>query len=292
MMWINRKETECVALDKRQIIDQAMVFYKAICRKAGKLPCGFKASTGWLYNFLKRKEIRNVTLTGEAHSADAVAAKEFPDILKGIIEEGEYHPNAIYNMDEAGLQYKRMSKSTFLAKQVKHARGRKADKSRFTVLFCVNAIGTHKVKPLLAHTAKHPRCYKHLQDMKDAPIYWRASCTSWLTSLLTKDWLLNCFVPEARRKHREDGRPFRFCLLWTTVQHILNGLWTFIPMFRLCFCPQTQHPYSSLLIKRLLRLLRHTITQLFSASFAMPQRVMMNSGRFWRRIQMPMVTMI
>ena len=147
-------------------------------------------------------------MTGEAHSADAVTAKEFPDILKGIIEEGEYHPDAIYNTDEAGLQYKRMPKSTFLAKQVKHSRGHKADKSRFTVLFCVNATGTHKVKPLVVHTAKHSRCYQHLQDMKAAPVYWRASRTLWLTSLLTKDCLLNCFVPKARRKCREDGRPF------------------------------------------------------------------------------------
>ena len=98
-------------------------------------------------------------------------------------------------MDEAELQYKRMPISTFLAKQVKHAGGRKADESRFTVLFCVNATGTHKVKPLIVNTAKHPRCWKHLQDMKDAPVYWRASRTSWLTSLLMKDWLLNCFVP-------------------------------------------------------------------------------------------------
>ena len=120
-LWINRKESEGVPLDKRAIMDQAKKLCEVICRKSGKHPSGFKASSGWLYNFLKRKEIRNVQLTGEQHSADEIAAKEFTQILEGIISEGDYHPDCVYNMDEAGLLYKRMPKSTFIAKQAKQA---------------------------------------------------------------------------------------------------------------------------------------------------------------------------
>ena len=211
-LWINRKEGEGVAIDKKQIMNQARVFYKSICKKNRVLPFGFKASTGWLYRFLERKNIRRIKLTADVHSADEVAAKEFPSILKGIIEEGGYHPNAVYNMDEVGLQYKKMPKSTFIAKKARQAQGRKADQSRFTVLFCVNSSGTHKMKPLIVHTAKHPRCFNHLSDMKDAPVYWRSSTTGWMTSSILEDWFLHCFVPEARRQCQKDGREFKVIL--------------------------------------------------------------------------------
>ncbi|XP_068246764.1 tigger transposable element-derived protein 1-like [Palaemon carinicauda] len=212
VLWINRKESEGVDLDKMTIMDQAKSFYSLICKKHNVLPSGFKASTGWLYRFLERKGIRNLNMTGERNSADEIAAKEFPAILKGIIEDGGYHPDAVYNMDEAGLQYKRMLKTTFLAKNVKQARGRKTDKSRLTVLFCVNSTGTHKMKPLVVHSAKHPQCYNHLQDMKDAPVYWRSSKKAWINSTISQDWLLNCFVPDARRKCLQDGREFKVIL--------------------------------------------------------------------------------
>ncbi|MPC39946.1 hypothetical protein E2C01_033499 [Portunus trituberculatus] len=47
-----------------------------------------------------------------------------------MIDEGKFHPGCIYNMDEAGLMYRMPPKSTFVAKQIKKARGRKADKAR------------------------------------------------------------------------------------------------------------------------------------------------------------------
>ncbi|XP_064096675.1 tigger transposable element-derived protein 1-like [Macrobrachium nipponense] len=149
---------------------------------------------------------------GEKNSTDELVAKEFPSLLKGIIEKGRYLPDAIYNRDEAGLQYKRMTKSTFLAKKVKQVRGRKADKSRLAVLFCVNSTGAHRMKPLVVHTAKHPRCYNHLSDMKDAPVYWSSSKKAWITSTISQDWLLNCFVSDARRKCLLNGREFKVIL--------------------------------------------------------------------------------
>ena len=123
---------------------------------------------------LKRKKILYVRCTGESRSADDVAAKDFPDVLRGIVEEGGYHPDAICNMDEAGLQYKLMPKSTFIAKKSKQVQGRKIDKTRITLCLCVNQSGTHMMKPVVIHTAQHPRCYKLLSDMKKAPVYWRS----------------------------------------------------------------------------------------------------------------------
>ena len=145
-MWVDRKESEGVDLDKRDIIDKTRRFYKAVCRRDRVVPGGFKASSGWLYRFLKRKKIHNVRCTGESRSTD-VAAKDFPDVLRGI-EEGGCHPDAIYNMGEAGLQYKLMPKSTFIAKKSKQARGQ-IDKTHITLCLCVNQSGTRKMEELL-----------------------------------------------------------------------------------------------------------------------------------------------
>ena len=236
-LWINRKEAEGVGLDKKRIQDQAMIFYRGVCAKHG-IPVGnFMASNGWLQGFLRRKNIRNMKLTGESHSADDVAAKEFPGILKTLMEEKGYHPDCVFNMDESGLFYKKMPRSTFLAKSMKQAHGRKVDKSRITVLFCVNQTGTLKMKPLVVHTAKHPQCYRHLKDMSRAPVYWRASQKAWVTSSITQDWLLNCFVPETKRMCRQRGHEFKVCLLMDNCPAHKPFLQTLHPAVEVVFLP-------------------------------------------------------
>ena len=87
-LWVDQKEIEGVDLNKRDIIDKARLFYKAVCRRDSVVLGGCKVSTGWLYRFLKWKKIRNIRCTGESRSAEDVAAKDFPDVLRGIIEGG------------------------------------------------------------------------------------------------------------------------------------------------------------------------------------------------------------
>lgn len=106
-------------MDKREIRSQALKFYEVIYRKENVLVDNlFKASTGWLYTFMKRKDIGNKRLTGEIQSADQVAAERFLAIFKAIVEERDYHPDAIYIMDECSLFYKAMPKSTFISRSV------------------------------------------------------------------------------------------------------------------------------------------------------------------------------
>ena len=246
-LWVDRRESEGADLDKKEICDRAKVFYRAVCKRDGVAPYGFKASSGWLHRFLKRKKIRRKKNTGEVRSADDVAAKDFPAVFRGILEDGGYHPDAIYNMDEAGLQYKLMPKSTYISAKSKQAKGRKADKSRVTVCFCVNQSGTHKMKPLVIHTAQHPRCYKHLKDMKKAPVYWRSSKKAWVNSKIMKDWLLNCFVPDARWKCRQDNREFKVVLVMDNCPAHPQYLIDAHPCVQVVFLP----PKTTSLIQRL-----------------------------------------
>ncbi|XP_069397046.1 tigger transposable element-derived protein 1-like [Delphinus delphis] len=66
----------------------------------------FNASHGWFHRFKARANLHNVS--GEAASADTVAAQEFPEMLREILDEGLYLPEQVFNVDETGLYWKRM----------------------------------------------------------------------------------------------------------------------------------------------------------------------------------------
>ena len=50
----------------------------------------------------------NVKLLGEAKSADENTSASYSDRFRDIIEEGGYKPNQVFNMDDTGLQQKKL----------------------------------------------------------------------------------------------------------------------------------------------------------------------------------------
>lgn len=120
----------------------------------------FQASRGWFDNFKKRQGFHNIKMTGEAASADAEAAKLYPDILKKILEEGEYSAKQVFNVDETGLYWKKMPNRTYIMEEEKTAPGFKASKDRLTLLLGSNAEGDCKLKPLMIYHSENPRALK------------------------------------------------------------------------------------------------------------------------------------
>lgn len=186
--YIHHKE-KGVALDSRHIKNQAKLYYNVCLEKCpSPFTKPFKASNGWLTKFLKRKGFKKLKFTGERASADEEAARSFPTILKGLIEEGGYNKHQIFNLDETRFYYKTMPRSTYVAESQKQARGRKLDKSSFTLMFTLNASGSLKMKPVVVHTAKHPRCFKNLKSMSEHPdFYWYHSANGWTTTTILRD---------------------------------------------------------------------------------------------------------
>ena len=173
----------------------------------------FKASSGWLWRFLKRHGIGQITLSGEIRSADNEAADAYPATLKTIIEEGGYVDEQIYNTDETGVYYKMLPDKTLAVKSDEHRKeGFKAIKDRLTLLFTVNKTGSHKLKPLCIGKSRAPRCFHHV-NMKALPFIHANSKNAWMTSDIFEDWFHNSFVPEVRKHLRSLKLPEKAILL-------------------------------------------------------------------------------
>jgi hypothetical protein len=78
-------------------------------------------------------------------------AKYYPQILKYIIKEGGYFPKKIYNVDETGLNLKRMSSRTYISKEDMTAPGFKAAKDHLSLMLGSNAEGDVNLMPLVVY---------------------------------------------------------------------------------------------------------------------------------------------
>lgn len=106
----------------------------------------FSASEGWLQNIKERLGISRKFQHGESSSVSESTVLKGLDALKSIMSE--YDPKDIFNADETGLQWK-MSPSSTLAKAGDAAKGTKKIKARISIMFCCNATGSEKLKPLV-----------------------------------------------------------------------------------------------------------------------------------------------
>ena len=131
------------------IQEKAKRLYEDVKKKHGEESEGasFNAIHGWFHWFQARANLHNVKVSGEAVSADTVAAREFPETLWEITDEGTYLPEQVFNVDEAGLYWRRMPDQSYISKEENLMPGYKASKDRLTLLFGGNASGDMKLKP-------------------------------------------------------------------------------------------------------------------------------------------------
>jgi hypothetical protein len=106
LVWINEKQLAGDTVTENLICEKAKHLYADL---VSKLPCtstekeGFKASTGWFYNFKRRSGIHSVVRHGEAASLDVKAGEAFIAEFKELIDSECYLLQQVYNCDETGL---------------------------------------------------------------------------------------------------------------------------------------------------------------------------------------------
>jgi hypothetical protein len=138
-------------------------------------------------------------MLGEAGSAKTGDAEKFQETFQEMLDDGGYNANQVFNADETGLFWKKMPSRTYITKEQKKLPGKKVMKDRLTLLLCANATGLCKIKPMLVYKSETPRAFMGKKtDKKKLPVFWRANKKAWVTRVLFKDWLNDCFAPEVK----------------------------------------------------------------------------------------------
>ncbi|XP_053555715.1 tigger transposable element-derived protein 1-like [Bombina bombina] len=209
-----RQEDVAAHREEAIIQSKALSLFNDLKAKKGEAAkdAEFVASRGWFDRFKKRSNLQNIKVQREAAAADIEAAESYPSDFAKIIEDGGYSMDQIFNVNEAGLFWKKMPARTFIARQEKSMPGYKPAKDRITLLLGGNASGTLKLKPLLIYCFQNPRALKNYVKIR-LPVHWRANKKAWVTAALFENWFDTCFVPEVKAYCKDNNIPFNILLL-------------------------------------------------------------------------------
>ena len=140
----------------------------------------------------------SVRLHGEAGGADQQGITRAQTELPSIIERDK--PEDVFNLDETGLYYRQavsfLRHHTYtchfttihvtLLSQPDHTltttadiRGAKKSKARVTVALIVNVTGTERLKPIVIHKFKCPRCFGKTFD-PNSMVFYCNNQTAWM----------------------------------------------------------------------------------------------------------------
>ena len=158
-LWVCDLNKKIIPLTQRDIVAKARSLFDEIQQKEGGNET-FNASKGWLARLKQRSHIHCVKISGEAASADIVATRAFTTEFKKIIEDNDFPPDLVFNVDETGLYWRTLPSITYISREEKSASGFKAFKERLNMLLGGKASGTLKLKPLLLYHSETPRVMK------------------------------------------------------------------------------------------------------------------------------------
>ena len=118
-VWIEDRRSNGFPLSGNLIRTQARSLYADVQNTLGENSTDrtFSASCGWFGRFKSRNSLRNVSLLGERASADAKAAYSFVEKFETVICGLGLSSKQVFNVDETGLYWKKMPKSTYITKK-------------------------------------------------------------------------------------------------------------------------------------------------------------------------------
>jgi hypothetical protein len=102
---------------------------------------------------------------------------------------GQYNEDDIYNMDESGL-YWRMPPSQSLS-SINRAGVRK-DKTRISMICCVNASGTDRLPIWVIGNTCKPRALRNI-NVSAIGIRWQWNKNAWTNQIIMREWLLDFY---------------------------------------------------------------------------------------------------
>ncbi|KAL5505629.1 hypothetical protein EMCRGX_G007093 [Ephydatia muelleri] len=140
-------------------------------------------SNGWLSRWKGRHGVFSVRLHGEAGGADQQGVARAQRELPGIIEK--YRPEDVFNIDETGLFYRQAPDRTLTT--TADVRGAKKAKDRITVALAVNVTASERLKPVVIHKYKKPRCFGRTFNPNSLVMYY-SNTNAWMRTDVFTDW--------------------------------------------------------------------------------------------------------
>ncbi|XP_007125547.1 tigger transposable element-derived protein 1 [Physeter macrocephalus] len=191
-VWLEDQSQRNVPLSVTVIQEKAKSLFDDLQREQGEgsQTAKFSASKGWFVRFKERHCLPHFKMSSTAPGKEDV----YPEILKSIIQEGEYTPQQVFNVDETGLYWKRMPERTFISIEEKAEPGFKSSKDRLMLLLGGNAAGDFKLKPLLVYHSESPKALEGYSK-PNLPVIWRSNKKAWATRSIFHEWFTYFFCP-------------------------------------------------------------------------------------------------
>lgn len=105
-----------------------------------------------------------------------------------------------------------MPSRKWISKEEKKAPVFKVAKDRFTLLFCANASGRFRCKPMLVYRSEDPRLVKG-KNKDHLPVYWKSNKTVWVTRVNFGQWFKESFILEVKNFLTLKNLAFKVSLL-------------------------------------------------------------------------------
>ncbi|CAH2296788.1 tigger transposable element-derived 1-like, partial [Pelobates cultripes] len=103
---------------------------------------------------------------------------------------------------------------TFITEEETSLLSHKPIKDRLTLLFCDNASGDLKIKPLLVYHSENSRAFKkHKVNKEQLSVLWQSNPKAWVTHLLFVKWVNAVFGPTVKKYLVDNNLPFKAMLL-------------------------------------------------------------------------------
>lgn len=187
--WITDRLARDEKVTKTIVCETAKNLYKELTKNNSNAE-PFKASNGWFDRFKKRTNNfgqdpeKPVVETENSDSFDKDSDNKFDsmDENEQIPYYEGYSSEQVFNCYKINLFWRRMPRKTFLFKDEKAVCGRHAMNDKLTLLFCGNASGDLKIKPLLMYHSEYPRSFKRNKvDKNQLNVMWRSSSQKCIT---------------------------------------------------------------------------------------------------------------
>ena len=196
-LWFIQERARGTPISGPVLTQKALQFYGQLNDDAP--PDEFKASSGWLDRFKRRHEIRQ----HEIRQIDSIQ----PFIIKlfDLIQQNDtLQPDQLYNADETGLFWRLLPDNTLVSAHEMAAPGIKSARERITQLCCTNAIGNHKLKPMVIGKYQRPRCFKNV-NMDALTVHYCAQKNAWMNTFIFERWFHHQFVITVKQYLKGQG---------------------------------------------------------------------------------------